>query len=334
MKYLNIKKVLAFVVVMMTVTMVSSCKEDEDLNPDELKVYINNQLYPINTINAGITVTPVGVICDMKEYKFPIRITFPSVSDIKVLMEIDEEYISLYNEKNGTNYLAMPKGSYTYTESATIKANESQSRDSINFSLSDLSKCTDPNGYIIPLKIKEIQTKDKNVQISQNLSNARFIISVNYSNINASATILTGDKIDRSSWIVETIQDRDYGKGAPTLIDNNFSTAWVPRIDRQLPIAIIDMGSEQNVKGLIMTPSYWYPDYYCVTGAEIYSSNDKANWKKEGVTPSYSKPLGSISNPSPRIIAFHKAVQARYFKIKVTSCINNIGGFSEIDAVK
>lgn len=63
------------------------------------------------------------------------------------------DFITEYNEENGTVFQAMPEGSYSFAESLSLPAGTTTSKVSVTI---DGSKFTTPGDYILPVKIKSV----------------------------------------------------------------------------------------------------------------------------------------------------------------------------------
>jgi len=135
-------------------------------------IYIDTQdreaVYNItHTVNEG-TRCPEG---DTIWIKIPVHSTEPVAGDTEVRFVQDDDLISVYNEMNGTNYIAFAsadlEGKYL---TATIRAGKTVSDDSISVAyknvLSKLSSSSSAN-YLLPLRILRTKGQDTKIDYTE-----------------------------------------------------------------------------------------------------------------------------------------------------------------------
>lgn len=93
--------------------------------------------------------------------RFPVHITEAVGNNVDVHLKLDNDMVEVYNSRHGTAYRIIPADSLaihstgsTSTNRVTIAAGQTRSSDSISISYKGkLKNLTDPNGYLIPVKI-------------------------------------------------------------------------------------------------------------------------------------------------------------------------------------
>ena len=201
------KKVYIYnlLLLILTLGVFQSCDKDDEINTVGLKVYVNTGISPINNYSFHITHTPTTSVANYSELKFPLKTTRASIVDILGEVEIDNDIIDAYNEANGTKFEKCPEGLFQMSKSVTIKAGNAESSDSIKFELTDLTQLKSISGYMVPIKISNIQTSDIGAQISSNMNFIYLFITAETNNIDLNATTIDGDVIDKSDWSVEAV---------------------------------------------------------------------------------------------------------------------------------
>lgn len=110
--------------------------------------------------------------------------------DVEVTLGLNPQAIDIYNAKNGTNYIALPEGSYTLDQNTVvIKAGESLA-PTVKVSIKPLSKemADSGNKYALPIAITSVSGD------VQTLVGADVMIFVMDQVIITSAPVLTGSK--------------------------------------------------------------------------------------------------------------------------------------------
>ncbi len=120
-------------------------------NPAE-QVFIADSIIPIrlswnaDTVDAGV---------DTVWVKFPVQVTKPAASDIKVTLMIDNDLMTLYNAEHGTNYSSLAAADLTTDLDVTIPAGQTESTDSVSIAYNkSIKNLLDTNGYMIPVRIR------------------------------------------------------------------------------------------------------------------------------------------------------------------------------------
>ena len=313
-----------------------SCDSDDDVTTSESKVYVNTEIYPVNEVQLNLTHTPTSVIANSgTTVKFPIRLTQPSTSQVLAKVKVDNSLVEIYNKENATDYKEISaEGFKLIVDQVNIKEGEMISIDSINFELADFTSLKDKEGYLIPIKLVEIITNDKGVQISTNQMVVYVTINNTFINIDLTATTIEGTPLDKSSWTAEASVTYASAYSASNAIDGDNSTSWFAQTFGGAPILTVNMGSEQEIKGFRITPNYTaFASSYAIKKIEVFVSDDGKKWTSQGVSAVFSLPTGNVGQPDYKIIKFYEAIKATYFRFALVDNHTSYAGIGEIDAI-
>lgn len=121
------------------------------------------------------------------------------------------DFITEYNEENGTVFQAMPEGSYSFAESLSLPAGTTTSKVSVTI---DGSKFTTPGDYILPVKIKSV---------------SQFEVSATM-NIYPVKIRIMAKELNRIGWTATANSEETTGEGsngaANKVLDGDLSTYW------------------------------------------------------------------------------------------------------------
>ena len=334
MKYIKNNYIYLCFVLVIALFNVSCDSDDEIIS--ESKAYVNTEIYPVNQVKIDLIHTPTSVIAQSEtNVKFPIKLTMASTSQVRVKVSVDNSLVETYNEENGTEYNEIPAEGYKLNkEEVTISEGQMLSTDSISFDLNDFASLKDKNGYMIPLKIVELTTNDKGVEISSNLSVVYITINNSFINIDPTATTIEGEPLVKTNWtaVANTTYTPSYS--ASNTIDNNNSTVWFASTWGSVPALTVNMGSEQELKGFRITPNYTaFGKGYAIKKIEVFFSDDGEKWTSQGVSPVFEVPSGSVNEPDYKIIKFYEPVKTTYFRFVLVENHDYYAGIAEIDAM-
>lgn len=325
MRYLNYIRCAAVVLLVSTF---ASCGDDE-LNSSELKIYVNTGLQ--NQVEIALVQTPIGAIGE-STVEFPVRSTRELLVDAQVSFTVEEALAESYNETNKTAYKLLTSDLYELTVAkTTIKQKEQISQDPIRIELTHPGKLTAEEGYILPVRMDEISSADKGLEVSTNMNTVYITITSSFTNVKAEQKAPEGTLIDKTDWTATA--EKVYGKYvAANLIDDNPSTNW---FGQGTPNLTFDMGTEQTIKGLRLTPDHVnFHKLYNMTDLEVLASKDGEKWEKQGALSFPSPSSGDVDNPEYRYIHFYSPLAVRYFRIKVTAAPYSYTSLAEVDAYK
>lgn len=306
----------------------ASCGDDE-LNSSELKVYVKTGFQ--NQIDLTLTHAQDGT-SGQTLIEFPIRATRELYVDADATFLADEPLAESYNEVSNTNYKLLTSDLYTLTAKVTIRQGEQSSEQLVRIELTNPSALTDFDGYILPVRLEKVDSRDKGLVVSSNMNTVYIIISSKFENVSAETTAPDGELAERTGWSAETTAM--YGSYiAPNMIDGDLKTVWFGYGRAALTF---DMGEVQTIKGFRLTPNYvaFDPLYY-ITKMEIQISNDGERWVGQGdVNLSGPDVTSGLDNPDYKYIHFYNPVNVRYFRLQVLETLYGYGSLAEVEIYK
>lgn len=314
---------------------VTGCKKD-DPNSKELLAFISSDGIDPHAVNLAFTRTPILSYGDSIA-KIAVGLTRETTSEVSVSITPDEARAASYNTANKTNYILLPAANYKIISSTQIKIMPGSviATDSLKLEILDRTKLNDEKGYILPLSISGISTKDKGIAASNNYGTIYIIVKGTYQNIDKTQTLLDGTLSPRTGWLT-TVSTTTSGALGPAMIDGNNATAW--RSSTSTTTArwcSIDMGSAQQLKGFRLVPNY-VAVAENPTAISISTSLDNVTWTKQGEWKGTGPATGSTATtPDLKHINFINPVQARYFRFDITAIVSgNRVGIAELYVVQ
>lgn len=267
--------------------------------PDELVP----EEYSFNSIPASITQTiEFGLDTDNRW-------------EITCGLAVDEDYITTYNEENGTVYQMLPEGSYTLPESVVLPAGSTVASLELAIDGTQLSV----GDYMLPVRVESV---------------SRFAVSQT-SPVYPVMIRIMAQELDRTGWTATADSEETTGEGsngsAKWILDGDINTYWHSIWQngdgkRAVPYEIvIDTKSTHTFAqiGMIQRNHATYND----TGrGEFYISSDGTNW---------GSPVGTfdmLPNTALQIFSI-TPTEGQYIKIKIlTSRRDNNCSLSEVYA--
>jgi hypothetical protein len=246
-----------------------------------------------------------------------------------------QDWLADYNQVNQTRYEAFPAGTFTLNPSTvSIGAGALEAATAFSLALSNTAAFEPGRDYMLPVGVVD----EGPIPPHETQGAAYFTVSVALQNIDPANPAPSGSRVDRSGWTATASStDTQYAPGGiPAMaFDNNPATGWHSAFGAANVIFTVDMQTLKNIRGFSFTPRYW--NYFssvfvsAVTAMEVSSSNDGVNWLVQG-SYSGSMPGGTASNPQLRNLSFYTAVQARYFRFRITQYGQYMPGFGELYA--
>ena len=131
--------------------------------------------------------------------------------DLECRFVVDEEYIAEYNADNGTNFKALPEGTYTVPEMVTLPNGTTNMELEVTIKGDQLAT----GDYMLPIKIVEVSQFE--------ISEAKAVAPL--------AFRIMGHKLSRTGWTAEADTEELTGEGAGNgvagcVLDDNLSTFW------------------------------------------------------------------------------------------------------------
>ena len=318
------------------VFVIFSCKKEE-LRSKELLVFIPGEYGSVNnSITASLTHTPL-LVWGNTSFDISVAATREVPTDVEVYVKPDTS-VSKYNEENKTSYLLLPSTAYKLTGDAkrTISSGKLVS-DPLKIEITAAASLTDIKGYVLPITIEKVSSKDKGVQISTNQSTVYLAIPYQFTNVDTAQTGLTGTLMSRTGWSV-TVSNSSSGSSnqASNLLDGNSATVWRSSSSSTAAKTItLNMGTEQTVSGFRISPNYTNVNENA-TEMTISTSSDNITYTIQGVWKGTGPATGSSATaPDYKKVNFIAPVQARYFRFDITARVSgNIVGAAEINAIQ
>lgn len=273
------------------------------------------------TVNCGIVKTPVGVFGSVSA-SFGASIKAAVATDWNNTLEVDNSLIAAYNEKNGTEYSALPENvlsSLQITPNVIAKGQTSSTAD-IKVSLPDNIAQALDKSYIIPLRLKTTYG-DKTYQEDNDVAYILIDVSQSLINKGAARSAIPGEEIavgNMSDWTVSP-------SGSIASLSDNSSYSSV---GMGSPLTI-DMQAVKNVGGVGLQGRYanYGVDWYGINSCKLELSEDGENWIEAGEV-SFDE-MSSDDNGYQYVVLYGN-VPARFVRLTLTSCNSWYSGLAEL----
>ena len=260
------------------------------------------------TVKCGIVKTPVGVFGGVSA-NFGASIKAAVATDWNNTLEVDNSLIAAYNEKNGTEYSALPENvlsSLQITPNVIAKGQTSSTAD-IKVSLPDNVAQALDKAYIIPLRLKTTYG-DKTYQEDNDV--VYILIDVSETLINDDATEVKGTAVTGMTCIEAVNLNKD------AFATSNWS--FLQQSDNAS--FVVDLGATKNVSSILISSS-------AMNNAKIELSADNSSWTVVGNTSEHSGPSVSSGWYSYTAYVLYGAVSARYVRVTMSLDTNYWGWF-------
>lgn len=312
-----------------------ACKKDV-LSSKELLVFLQGDKTSFtNSKTIPFVHTPVEVIGNTL-----VEVSAFATREVPAAIELNispsPELLSSYNESNETALELLPASAYRVVSSAPVQiAAGSRVSSAYQIEITNAAALTNPGGYLLPLSINTIESKDKGVQISTTHRAMYLEITYAFNNIQAGETPLTGTLADRTGWSV-SVSNTTNGAPGSNLLDGSNSSVW--RSSNSSSAAkwiVLDLAALREVKGFRISPSYNSANENAKS-LSIAISDDNLNWTEQGIWNGTGTRSGTnASNPDFKGINFISPVQARYVRFTYLSWVGgNRVGMAEINVVE
>ena len=272
-----------------------------------------------NKFTGSITHHVVAGTFGSASATFTANVTHASETGYDVVALIDNSYIASYNAANGTSYAEINAANVEISGMITrIEAGATVATSAVTVSLKgDLSKLTNKNGYLIPVKLvtSGAVTSGKRgvvyIAVSVAESDAKFM--TNFTNAAITGTLVA----DRSGWSLVACDSEGVHSGSyEELFDDNTATyirTWGG------PVSFtVDLGQEVEMTGLQITARTDNNTYasYQPNSIQIMSSLNGESYTDLG-TVAYSE--GSIYRTTPTsYVALYTPEKVRFLKIEAS----------------
>ena len=316
--------------------LLSSCEKD-DLHSKELVVFLQADKAGIPTKTQ--TVPFIHNSVEIKgQRKISIRgyASREVPAQVELVIEPNTGLLAAYNTQNGTACLALPENAYQINNgNAHSIAAGSLAADSMEIEIIRPQDLTSPAGYILPLTITSINSKDKGARISNTHATVYLKVTYEFNNIATTEVQSAGTLIARTGWVA-TVSNVTNGAPATALLDGSNTTSWrSSNSATAVKWFQVDMGSARMIKGFNYVPTYTTVTENA-TRMTISTSLDNITWTNQGIWNG-TGPLATstATNPDIKGVTLVAPVSARYFRFDITSWVSgNRVGFAEINAVQ
>ncbi|MCC9167914.1 BT_3987 domain-containing protein [Pontibacter harenae] len=234
--------------------------------------------------------------------------------DITVNLEATTALVDEFNALNGTDYPAMPEGSYRISANAVVLAAGKSSSNSISIEVNPL-KLTGPRPHLLPVTIKDVSG---DVQVNEELKTVYYLVSGEFDEN-------PYEKFSQENWTVHSYSS-DENDGSRTggrarhSFDGSLDTFWHSQWRRDANgnrpghphFVAIDMNESKMIHGLEI-----FGRVNQVGGngnprdIVVEISTDGESWVE---TDSYV-----LENTASNTIYFPTAMEARYFRITINA---------------
>lgn len=252
-----------------------------------------------------------GLVSKISE-KVPFKLDTNNKWDIECEFVVDNEYITQYNNTNGTIFQILPENSYSFASSMPLPNGTTETTLLVEVEGSQLQ----PGDYMLPIRIKNVS------QFEISSTNAIYPIAIR----------IMGEQLDRTEWTAEANTEELVGEvqnnSGPVecLLDGNLETFWHSQWQNgshALPHeVIIDVQKECTFTqfALVQREGSNY-----VKAGNFQVSSDKAHWETVGDFSMKQESGAQVFGVMP--------TKGRYFKILITESYNgNNSALAEVYA--
>ena len=300
----------------------NACKKSAGLDSRDLLVYMQGDFGDVhNAETAALTLTPVAVWGNTI-FHFSAWTTRQVVDATTVNIIPDSTGVAAFNQSAGKHCVLMPSNVYSIDNNQhTIPADSMQS-DPITVTITNPAALTDTNGYVLPLTIEKVTSKDHGVTISTNRATAYLYVPHMFTNIDTADAVSTGTIMSRTGWTV-TVSNTTNGSPAASMVDGLNNTAWrSSNSSSAAKYVIVNMQSSQAITGFRLTPDYVSTGDNA-TQIRVSTSPDSVTWTVQGVWKGAGPVAGSsATNPDLKWIDFLSPVQTQYFRFDILSWVS------------
>lgn len=319
----------------MATVLLGACKK-EDMGSQELMVYMTGEYGAYNNeIVIPFVHTPVGVSGNNR-VKLAVSATREVPVDISITVAADTSLVAAFNREHGTAALPLPANTYQIVNPGKyrMRAGDLVS-DSVEVEITNPALLTHAEGYLLPLSISGVEGEDKGIRVSTNRHTTYLLITYAFNNIADTEEPLAGTLADRTGWSV-TVSNTSSGGVGPNMLDGNSNTSW--RSSNSSSAAkwvVMDMGGMQEMKAILISPNYVSRNENA-TGITVSVSQDGENWTVQGDWKGTGPDAASsAADPDLKGINFIAPVQARYFRLDITSRVaGNRVGIGELNVIQ
>jgi hypothetical protein len=316
--------------VFLIAAMLGSCNDD---GGGEVSVYMPQGDKPVATtfeisdVPYEITYTAAFAGSD-----YP-TVPYKSASrDITVTFKSDASLVDAFNQSVGTDYLAMPEGSFSFESTTTINKGE-VATPALKLIIDGKDKMVPFKAYLLPITIEQVD----GAELSSVQQTTYFVLT-------GTSSLDDLQPFDRSQWTIAGFSSEEANGEGPGnghaihAIDNDGGTFWHTQWQGGEPapphFITIDMNESKLVHGILIDPR----DHWQGQPAEIKIeiSEDNSTWQNGGVIPEsdlMNTQYGSTDDlqhqPYKRFLPFMRT--GRYIRITV---LKTMPDWNDINATR
>ena len=293
---------------------VSSQTDSINANKDQLFLQLKEVIMPsigFNNSYVNVKAYTYGLISKISE-KVPFKLDTNNKWDIECGFVVDNEYITQYNNANGTIFQMLPENPSSFTSSMTLPNGTTETTLPVEVEGSQLQ----PGDYMLPIRINSAS------QFEISSTNAIYPMAIR----------IMGEQLDRTEWTAEANTEELVGEvqnnSGPVecLLDGNLQTFWHSQWQNgshELPHeVIIDTQKEYTFTqfALVQREGSNY-----VKAGNLQISSDKKNWETVGNFSLKQESGAQVFGVTP--------TKGRYFKVLITESYNgNNSALAEVYA--
>jgi len=326
------KYILSLVVLALSL---NACKKSTGLDSKDLVVYMQGNIGDVhNAVTASLTLTPISVWGNTI-FHFSAWSTRGVVDATTVNILPDSTGVAAFNLSAGKHSILLPSSTYSIEANQhTIPADSIQS-DPITVTITDPAALTDTNGYVLPLTIEKVTSRDHGVTISTNRATAYLYVPHMFTNIDTADAASSGTALSRTGWTI-TVSNMTNGSPAANMLDGSNSTVWrSSNSSTAAKYVIVNMQGSQTIAGFELTPDYVSTGDNA-TQIRVSTSADSLSWTVQGIWKGTGPATGtSATNPDYKWIDFLAPVQAQYFRFDILSWVSGSRtGIGELNVIQ
>lgn len=274
--------------------------ETDSVNVTKNMVFL--KLTQVLTPTLGFTTTDltykpitVGFTADTTEINFGLDTD--NKWDIDCQFEVDADYVDEYNAQNGTSFVALPEGSYSFDKTMVLKGGVTTGKLAVEIVGSSLEAID----YMLPVRFTEAS-----------------LFEVSEKAVYPLVIRVIGKQFDRSNWSISANTEEKTAEGAGNgvakcVLDGNIGTMWhsqytggTPNLPHELTVDAKEVVTFTHF-GLTQRQHATYKD---VKAGEFFVSSDNKTWTSVGKFKAEQVYENQIFPVTP--------MQGRYFKIQIT----------------
>lgn len=248
---------------------------------------------------------------------FNVMTTHASESGYAVTATVDNSLVKTYNSAHNTSY-AQIDPSYVEISGAPceIAAGANKSAGQISVALTgDLSKLTNKNGYVIPVKLSAsgAVTSDSRgvvyIVVEVVESDAKFMSGFAVSDIQGTLVA------DRSGWSIVECDEGGVHSGAYTNLFDGDQGTYIRTWGGPVSFTV-DLGQEYDMVGLQITARSGYYSMYQPNSIQVMASTDGSSYSNLGTA---AVGEGSLLQTNPTsYVGLYAPEKVRYLKIEAS----------------